>query len=202
VHNYTTYCEEKFNFIIDFISTSGNIYQEKSFDTVEYVSNTFEWDPITQNYKEIQFTTFNQMYVYNNNQISNLKQLIVSNLNPYQHIQFDINKSYVNKDRNYWRVKKFRDMAINRLTSPESLFSTDWTNTDYADYFSIPGVGYIDKIINPNIIDLNKNGYSQQRFTDKYLGIRLFFNPEDEQGNPLNYKINFNMTSDLIRKKL
>ena len=202
VHNYTTYCEEKFNFIIDYVQSSGSVYQEKVFDTVEYVSNTFEWDPITQNYKEIQFTTFNQMYVYNNNQISNLKQLIVSNLNPYQHIQFDINKSYVNKDRNYWRVKKFRDMAINRLTSPESLFSTDWTNTDYADYFSIPGVGYIDKIINPNIIDLNKNGYSQQRFTDKYLGIRLFFNPEDEQGNPLNYKINFNMTSDLIRKKL
>jgi hypothetical protein len=202
VHNYTTYCEEKFNFIIDFISTSGNIYQEKSFDTVEYVSNTFEWDPVAENYKEIQFITFNHMYVYNNNQISNLKDLIVSNLNPYQHIQFNINTAYVNKDRNYWRIKKFRDMSVNRLTSPESLFSKDWTNTDYSNYFSIPGVGYIDKIINPNIIDLNKNGYSQQRFTDKYLGIRLFFNPEDEQGNPLNYKINFNMTSDLIRKKL
>ena len=202
VHNYTSYCEEKFNFILDYIQAGKNPYQENVFDTVEFTSNTFEWDPVAENYKEIQFTTFTQMYVYNNNQISNLKDLIVSNLNPYQHIQFNTNTAYVNKDRNYWRIKKFRDMSVNRLTSPESLFSKDWTNVDYTNYFTTPGLGFIDKIINPNIIDLNKNGYKQQRFTDKYLGVRLFFDPKDENGNPLNYKINFNISSDLTRNKI
>jgi hypothetical protein len=93
-------------------------------------------------------------------------------------------------------------MSVNRITSPESLFSKDWTNVDYTNYFTTPGLGFIDKIINPNIIDLNKNGYKQQRFTDKYLGVRLFFDPKDENGDPLNYKINFNISSDLTRNKI
>ena len=192
---FTNYCTIKQDFIIDIISNQSP-YAEITYDTIEYTSNVFEYDSTTEHWKEIQLITFDKLYVYNNNQISNQKAITVSNPIAYQHVQYNVNTSYANKDRNFWRINRFRDMGVNRITSPESLFTKDWAQTNYRNNFVIPGVGYIDKVVNPNIIDVNKNPYKQLRFTDKFFGARLFFKPNG------NYKINFNLGSNIKRNKL
>ena len=97
--------------------------------------------------------------------------------------------------RNYWRTNRFRDMASNRLTLTEPILTSDWLETNYSNNFSIAGLGWIDKVINPDIIDLNKNPYTQQRFTDKFFGVRLEYQPAE------NYKMVMNIGTNLTRNK-
>jgi hypothetical protein len=198
VDAYTTYCNAKSPFIIDYINNASP-YSETTFDNIEYTSNVFEYNPVTFDWNEIQLVTFDQMYVYNNNQISGLKSIVVSNQLPYKHIQYNVNETHAVKERNYWRINKFRDLGVDRLSAPTSMFSKDWNESGYRNIFTTnpgPGVGYIDKIINPDFISTTKSVYKQQRFTDKYLGVRLSFKPSQ------NYKINFNFGSNMKRNKL
>ena len=90
--NFTTYAGSKFPFIIDYIN-SKSPYQERSFDTIEYTANSFIRSALDESWIEVPFVTFNKTYVYNNNQISNLKTIEVSNLNAYAHVSYDVNRS-------------------------------------------------------------------------------------------------------------
>jgi hypothetical protein len=68
-----------------------------------------------------------------------------------------------------WHINDFRDMRINYLIS---MFTKAWTN--------IASQYPIDKVVNPPVIDINKDWYQQESFRDKYLIIRLrFTNFED-----------------------
>lgn len=192
--NFTTYADSKFPFIIDYVSNKSP-YQEKSYDTIEYTSNVYLESAVDNSWIEVPFVTFQSGFVYNNNQISNIKSIEVSNLNPYDHISYNVNISKAKKVRNHWRINRFRDMAVNRLNVNEPLFTSDWNNTEYSNQFGVGGLGWIDKVINPDIIDLSKNPYTQQRFTDKYFGTRLFFGPAE------NYKIVMNIGTSSTRNK-
>ena len=134
------------------------------------------------------------MYVYNNNQVSNKLNIIVSNLNPYANVSYNVNETTARKMRNFWKISKFRDMSVNRLNLIEPKFTKDWGILDYSNNFDY-GFGYIDCVINPDQIDLNKNVYQRERFTDKYIGVRLFFNPIE------NYKISLNINTGLKRNR-
>jgi len=196
-HNYgeyQTYYLNKFDFIIDFIYKK-NPYTEKTFDTVEYSSNVYLESDTDREWIEIPFITFDQMYVYNNNQLSNKKDVFVSNLNPYSENIYNIQEASAHKSRNVWKINRFRDLSVNKLALLEPQFTSDWFQVDYSNQFE-NGFGYIDKIINPDYISTSKNVYQQERFTDKYLGSRLFFKPVE------NYKIIFNIQSGLKRDKI
>ena len=196
-HNYgefTDYYGTKFDFIIDYIYKK-NPYQEKTFDTIEYTSNVWLEDLSTNRWIEVPFTTFDRFYVYNNNQLSNLKTVTVGNLTPYANLAYTVGDATAHKTRNIWKINRLRDMAVSRLALSESLFSTDWSEATYQTQFD-NGFGYIDHVINPAAIDVTKSVYTIERLTDKYLGVRLFFNPASD------YKITFNLLSGQKRIKI
>lgn len=195
-HNYgefQSFYDQKFDFIIDYIYKKDP-YLEKTFDTVEFTSNVWLESEIDQKWIEVPFITFDKMYVYNNNQVSNKLNIIVSNLNPYANVSYNVNETTARKMRNFWKISKFRDMSVNRLNLIEPKFTKDWGILDYSNNFDY-GFGYIDCVINPDQIDLNKNVYQRERFTDKYIGVRLFFNPIE------NYKISLNINTGLKRNR-
>jgi hypothetical protein len=132
--------------------------------------------------------------VYNNTQLSNLKDIEVSNLTAYKEIEYDVTKATAHKWRDLWRISRLRDFGTGRLNLNEPKFTQDWAEITYQDYFD-DGFGYIDKVINPSFIDLTKPVYQIERLTDKYLGVRLFFKPQE------NYKINLNLVSGEKRHK-
>jgi hypothetical protein len=72
------------------------------------------------------------------------------------------------------------------------MFTNNRLEPTYANYFN-QGIGYIDYVVNPLYIDLSKNVYDLERFTDKYLNIRLFFKPIED------YKIVMNLLSTTKR---
>lgn len=196
-HNFgefQTYYGTKFDFIIDYINKK-NPYQDKTFDTIEYTSNVWLESTVDNKWIEVPFTTFDRFYVYNNNQLSNLKTINVANLTPYANIQYDVTAATAHKWRNLWRINRLRDMSVDRLNLLEPKFTQDWTEVTYQSEFG-NGFGYIDKVINPSIIDIAKPVYQIERLTDKFLGVRMFFNPEE------NYKITLNITTGEKRNKI
>lgn len=188
---YQTYYDIKQDFVIDFVYTS-DAYQDKTFDNFELAVNSYVKDAVSNEFKNEQFIIPNLFYVYNNTQLSGYRGLVNTATSPYERVNYSITSS-IDRDRNVWRVSRFRDMSVNRLTSPSSMFTTAWTAPYSAVFFS--GFGYIDKVINPNYISTSKNVYQQERFTDKYLGVRINWN------NTQNAKINVNLLSALNRTR-
>ena len=159
-HNYgpfTTYYGAKFDFIIDYIYKK-NPYQDKTFDSIEYTSNVWLEDDSTNKWIEIPFITFDRFYVYNNTQLSNLKDITVGNLLPYANLPYTVTDSTAHKTRDTWRINRLRDMAVGRFNLTESLFSSDWLEPTYQSQFDTC-FGYIYCVINPSIIDLLKPLY-------------------------------------------
>ena len=91
-----------------------------------------------------------------------------------------------------------RDLTVNKWpisASTEPKFTKDWSELTYQNEYD-NGFGYIDKVINPSIIDINKDVYQIERLTDKYLGVRLFFKPLND------YKITLNLITGEKRNKV
>jgi hypothetical protein len=198
--DYQNYYGIKFDWIIDYIYKKDG-YQEITNDTVEYTSNVYVESTTNKEWINVPFITIDRLITYNNDQISNMKTIIPGNLSPYSELNYDNTEAIAHKMRNFWRISKLRDQAVGRLTSTEPLFSSNWLEADYSDYFyqspgGVSNVGYIDKVINPAAIDEDKSVYEMQRFTDKYFGVRMFFKPEE------NYKIILNIMSGLKRTKI
>jgi len=196
-HNYgrfQEYYQKKFDFIIDYPYKKQG-FTDKSFDTIEYTSNVWLESAIDKKWIEIPFVTFDKFYVYNNTQINNKKNITVSNENSYYNIQYDVNDASAHKWRDNWRINRLRDQSDNRSLLVLSKHSVDWNQPEYQDEFD-NGFGYIDKIINPNIINLNKPVYKLQRFTEKFLNNRLFFKPDE------NYKISVKILTGEKRNRI
>ena len=196
-HNYgefQKYYDIKFDFIIDYIYKK-NSFAEKTFDSIEYTSNVWSKSTVDDRDIEIPFITFDRFFVYNNNQLSNLKEIDVSNLIPYANTLYDITKATAHKWRNMWKINRLRDLTVDRLTLNEPKFTKDWSELTYQNEYD-NGFGYIDKVINPSIIDINKDVYQIERLTDKYLGVRLFFKPLND------YKITLNLITGEKRNKV
>jgi hypothetical protein len=128
------------------------------------------WDAVTKDYYDIRNVTFNYLTLYNSRQVSGELTMVVKDTqaNPidyYEQQTTNSNTSIVidRKERD-WHINDFRDMRINYLIS---MFSKAWNNV--ASQYPI------DKVVNPLVIDINKDWYNQESFRDKYLIIRLRF---------------------------
>lgn len=192
--SFQEYYESKEDFVVEYVLNPTPIV-ESSFDTVEYTSNVYEYSDVDDRWIEIQFNTFDRIYVYNNNQMSGLKTIDIKNLVPYAAIQYNVGGVTAHKQRNYWRINRLRDLSIDRDLNAEPLFTRDWAEASYSSQFD-NGFGFIDHVVNPAIVDITKNNYKLTRFTDKYLGFRLFYNPIN------NYKIVTNFVTGLTRNKI
>jgi hypothetical protein len=191
---YQTFYGNKFDFILEVVYNSDP-YGDKSFDNTELVSNAYLYDNTNQFWKEVQFSTVDRFYAYNNNQMTGIKTLSVTALNPYARVQYGVNNATIDKDRNVWRISRIRDLSVNRLTSNESMFSKDWTIPTYSGAFD-RGFGYVDKIVNPDYINTSKNVYEMQRLVDKYMSVRYFYRPAE------NYKLTINLFNTLKRNRV
>lgn len=75
----------------------------------------------------------------------------------------EINDKTVTKKQTYWNINNFKDDSIDYST--KKLFVSNWNNIK-DDYF-------IDKVVNPDNISLNKEWYKRGRLRDKYLIVRF-----------------------------
>ena len=175
--NYCSFYGKRHDHIIELV-LNPNAAQEKVFNSVQIISDTFKYSNTDERFISVPNITYDRFVVSNNYQCSGERKLTVKVPNQYQDITLPSNETLIDRTDNYWRFNRFRDLCINRQLLNEPLFTTDWTYRRSS--YDNNGQGYIDRVVNPNAIDLNKNIYNQARFRDKYLTVRLFFKPSED----------------------
>lgn len=188
--NYQTYYGVKYEHIIDVINSEDAV-MEKTFNSVQLISETYLYDNLNEIFVPDENVTFDKFYAYTSKQICSIRDLVVKTQNDYLDVRLPLNQTLIDRTENYWRFNRFRDEKINYNGSS---FDTTWNtiSTFYQDY----GQGYIDKIPHPVNVDINKSIYQQSRLRDKYVKFRLSFKPD------LDYKITTEMLSVLTNNSI
>lgn len=152
--------------IIDYVSVSSPI-QERIWDGISVLSQALKMLPNGSSIPVNSFFTY--LVAYNSRQCSG--QLVIDaadNLDPEQLMLLKVQDSNValiaERKEGIWNINDLRDLVDNYS---ESFFTSSW-NIIKSSY-------PIDKVINPTVINVNKNWMDIESFRDKYLQLRLIF---------------------------
>ena len=105
--------------------------------------------------------------------------------NPYENISWsNINKIADSTDKN-WKLSGIRDLSV-RSNTPS--VSSKWNDIK----LDFNNKGYIDKVQNQNLININKSLYELADIKDKIKFIRLFFTNDKVK----NYKFKVFITNN------
>lgn len=190
--NYCTYYGFKYDHILELI-INHSAALEKYFSTVQFNSEVYKYLNDEQRFVNVDNITFDRFIASNNYQMSGERQLIVKTPNSYTDVTLPLTDTLIDRTDNYWRFNRFRDVAVNRSLHNTGLFTKDWS---LRQAYYVNGQGYIDFVVNPAAIDTNKNLYTQARFKEKYMYLRLFFKPA------LDYKIITELVTTTIKQSM
>ena len=161
--SYQSYYGSKYDFIIEYqvfdLSTDR-------LDTVHYMGYTYQWDQTNKQWLVIDNQSFDRLVCYNNNQSTGLQDLILLT-NPYQNTFLKSFEKYIIKTDQNYKIAGLMDLATGQPVMTE-------------DNTFVGGAEYIDKSVNPNVINFNKSIYTQGKLWDKFVNVRLFFKPPQD----------------------
>lgn len=166
-NNYQVFYDELKDFIIEYVSLS-DVVKTKIWDTIRLNTIAKEYDENTQSTYDID-ETFNKMIVYNSKQCSGEITLQQKNLDSDYLLQqitdTNTNIALIDRTERDWFINDFRDIRI-KYNTPI------WKNnlTDIQDNY------FIDKVLNEESLNIEKNWYDLQNFIDKFLVVRFIFN--------------------------
>lgn len=171
--SYQSYYAQKKDHILELI-INPNPSITKTFESLELVSTSSNNNVLSNT------ITYDRAVFFNSYQSSGLKTLTLKS-NPFLSDYSDTS-CLINKVSNSWRINNIRDYSIPNT----ALFSTNWTDLQ-SDYF-------IDKVVNPLAINTTTLKFNTSRLRDKWMGVRLYFNPALS-----NNKLTTNLISTLER---
>jgi len=170
-HNFgpfQTYYDIKQPHIIDLVARQDNL-DGKISTNVFYTSNCEEYDFNTKQYRPVD-ATYSAMVAYNSYQTTGLQ--LLNFVDTMFGAQDTSNSASVTKVDSKYRINNLRDLTTSH-TAP--IWSSDWSD--------LSGTPYLDKVVNFANIDYSKSLFNTQRLRDHYLGVRFFFQPQE------NYRI-------------
>lgn len=198
IHNsprYLEYCDNEYPMIVDYI-VNADAPLQKMFTSIQYISKLEKFSNITNEYLDITNETFSFFYCYNTDQITSTNSIKVY-LNPYDSILQSNTLSLAKRVDNYFRISQnIRDIGVNRNIL--TIFSSSWDDTNYTNFYNADGIGngYIDRVPNENARNINKSVYQRANMSDKWLGVRMFYEQGDE-----NLKMSLQLNGTLITSR-
>jgi hypothetical protein len=177
VPNFQSYYNVTYPLVVDYIVLTKDV-SDKVFESIQYISRVKRLDTISEQNMDITNETFTEFYCYNVDQITSNNLIKIKDL-PYESVTFNKGVSLAKRVDNVFKISNnIRDIGINRNIS--SLFSTNWNDAEYAQFFDVDGYGngYIDRVPNELSRSLDKNVYQRARMKGKYIGVRLFYLPK------------------------
>lgn len=165
---------DRYPFIVEFVSTS-NPFITKIWEYFEFITEAKRYDPEIKDYVDERFITFNKGLFYNSRQISGVLDLVVKDTKDrseeymmQQVHNFDNDTIIIDKNELNWSFNDLRDYRDNYS---EPMFKSSFK--DLQDNY------FIDKKVNDNVINKNKDWFELESFRDKYLVVRLIFDNFD-----------------------
>ncbi len=183
-YHYQNFYGKRYPFIVEFVS-ANNPLTTKIWDYITLITEAKRYVEDFNEQVEERFITFNKALFYNSRQSSGVLNLLVKDISEgdedylLEQVQnFDGDTIVIDKNEKNWNINDLRDIRTNYS---EPIFNSKLENLQ-EDYF-------IDKVINDNSHDPNKDWTEMESFRDKYLVIRLIFDTFDDVKLILNYSV-------------
>lgn len=181
-NHYQTYYGVFYPHINEVVEVAG--IEDSIIEDITLHTDAVVWDETLGGYADQRYTTFNKMMVYNSHQCSGEYVVVPKNGQPnpsqwlFQQIKNKPGEIIASKEGRSWNINKFRDMVVNYK---KPLFSTKWEDKKAAYY--------IDKVVTPGVVDLNKSWSELRQFNDKYVVIRFIFDNFNNVNLTLHYTL-------------
>jgi hypothetical protein len=171
IGKYLQFYGINYEHIIEFVFKT-NPLANVTWDSVKCYVEAAKWDSINESFMEERFGIFNKIIAYNTRQCTGELTLVVKNtLDPAQYLslvnQYSVADAYAEKNEKDWTINNFKDIVIDRTAGI-------W-NTVLADRVASHTNGYIDKILNTSVIDVEKEWWNIEPFRDKFFVIRFIY---------------------------
>lgn len=183
-NGYQNFYGQRYPFIIEYVSLS-NPLSTRIFDYLKLITEAKKYNAQYNEFVDQKFITFNKGIFYNSNQSSGVLNLVVKNKNEddedylLQQVQ-NIEGDSIIIDRNE------RDWSLNELRDYRTNYEIPMFDSNIN---SLQDNYYIDKKVNSDSIDHDKDWSELQSFRDKYLVVRLIFDTFDDVKLLLNYSV-------------
>jgi len=161
--SYQTFFGTKYDFIIEYQAFD---LSTDRLDTIHYIGYTYQWDETNKQWLIVDNQSFDRLVCYNNNQSTGQQDLVLLT-NPYQNVFLQSFQKFIIKTDQNYKISGLMDLATGQPVMTE--------NNGF-----IGGASYIDKTVNSAVIDVNKSIYTQGKLWDKFVNVRLFFNPPQD----------------------
>jgi hypothetical protein len=162
-NNFLNFYDNNHPYIVELVFHKNQTATE-TFDGIEFISRAKEKQGEQWNNRED--VSFNKVLAFNDNQITLDHDLTIQNLDDIYETVDGVSLNSLTEST--WRIN---DLVNYRTDHSQSIFSNQWQ--DIQDKY------FIDKVVNPNAVDVNKDVYELDRLRDKYLGLRLTYEPVD-----------------------
>ena len=183
VGHYQTFYDKLNPFILEYVSLS-NPLTTRLWEYLMLLVEVKKFDKTNNEFVDINNVFFNKLLAYNSRQCSGVLNIKVKDANElsdnylYEQISnLDNNEIIVDRNERNWTINELRDIRTNYN---ESIF--------ISDLISLQSNYFMDKILNNNSVNYNKDWSELESFRDKYLVVRLIFdnfavNNEFENGS-------------------
>ena len=170
-------------FIVEYVSLSNPLVT-RIWDYLEFLTTAKKYHVDYDQFYEDRYVTFNKIMLYNSHQntgeltmeVKNTKLLPENYL--FQQITNVASNIVLDKNEINWSINNIRN-KVDDYTLPMFNSTIEDIQSEY----------FIDKIINPLVMDMNKTWSQQEKFMDKYLVIRFIFDNFDNVKLIFNYSI-------------
>jgi len=180
LNHYQTFYGEFKPFIVEYVD-GNNPLVTKVWESLKLNTEAKQWNEDTESFVDKRYVTFNKVLVYNTEQISGILDLMYKTEDAnYINNQITNSATSIPIDRNErdWSLNELRDISVDASVP---MFNKNLIEIQN-DYF-------IDKIVNPNRINYNKDWMQMTSFRDKFLVIRLIFDTFDDTRLIMNFSI-------------
>ena len=181
--NYQTYYGTLYPHIIEYVLTDS-LLSNKIFNDIMVQLESKKYDPLSKTFFDTDRDFFNKLIAYNSRQCTGELNIVVKDKEAMDFFSNQISNSDLSSiiadrvERN-WNINELRDMVVTKNTP---MFINDITKLQ--DKY------YIDKRLNPNVVDFNKDWTQIESFRDKYLVVRLIFDKFADVKLITNFTIN------------
>jgi len=179
-HTYRNFYGVTYPTIIEYVD-NNNPLATKVTDGIMFQAEAYEFDPDSNEYRDIKDMTFNKLVAYNSHQITGMLDVVVKNdaTANYLLLQTISPTSSITVDRNErdWTINALRNYKVQNI--PMFLKTLTALQPDY----------FIDKVVNPAAVDFNKDWTQVESLRDKFLVVRLIFDNFDDIKMVMNFAI-------------
>lgn len=169
-------------YIVEYVSGNNPIVTN-IFNHLRFITEAYKFDNTKKEWYTKRWDTFNRAVFYNTRQCSGELVLRVKDTTEEQEdylknqiINQNNNSILIDRNEKDWLVNDVRDIRIN--------YETPIWSEDIMDIFNKYQGDYMDKTLNEDSLDVNKDWFNLENFRDKFLVVRLIFdNFADENKN-------------------